>query len=367
MLACVHNANKLAQQQFVFGDTLVASKESGESPASSFSSSGGKASAAKLTSSERKERARNAAAARWHKDLPKATYGSKDSPLIVGGIEIACYVLDDATRVITHRGLQRSIGMAQSGGAQRMVNLIASFESKGIDCKDLRSRIESPVEFQIQDGNRAFGYEATVLADICDALLSAQAKGVLLKQQAKFAKCAEILKNGFARVGIIALIDEATGFQYSRARNDLNRLLEQYLSKELARWARAFEADFYKHLHRLKGWKYDPESTKRSHAVARLTVNLTYDRIHPELLKELKSAKAERGKPGQKLHQWLSTTPNGGHPRLKQHLEGITALLKVASSWNQFQWWVDQHYPKLNQTMLLPFPEPENEEVYSES
>ncbi len=311
---------------------------------------GGRARAKNLSQEERQEIARKAAEARWGKGLPRATYGSEDRPLRIGNIEITCYVLEDETRVITHRAMQRSLGMAQSGGAQRMVNLVARIESKGIDCGDLRSRIESPIGFQIQGGSRAFGYEATILEDLCNAILEAKENGHLQTQQAKFAEFAKILVRGFSRVGIIALVDEATGYQYSRLKDDLQRILEKYVSKEMARWSRVFDSDYYMHIHRLKGWAYNPDSTKRSHALANITVDLTYDRIHPELLKELKHTRSERGSANQKLHQWLTTEPNGGHPRLKQHAEGVTALLSVAKSWAQFESWMDKRYPKFNET-----------------
>ena len=47
----------------------------------------------------------------------------------------------------------------------------------------------------------------------------------------------------------------------------------------------------------------------------------------------------------------------GGHPRLKQHLEGVIALMSVATDWDQFEEWVDRRYPKYNETMKLPFPD----------
>lgn len=328
-------------------------------PIGEVASKGGKAAAAKLTKEERRERARKAATARWQANLPRATHGSDDRPLRIGSIEIPCYVLDNGMRVITHRGLQGAISMAVKGSATETAAFVETIAKKGLDCKDLVARLSSPTEFvPLVGGRTAFGYEATLLADLCDFMLEARSRGGMLGKAAQrmAARC-EILARGFARVGIIALVDEATGYEADRLRGELRCILEQYISKELARWERAFESDFYKHICRLKGWKYDPTSTKRTHQIARLTVDLVYDRIHPELLKELKHVREEKGKPSHKLHQWLTTFPGGGHPRLKQHNEGVTALLSVAKTWGQFSEWVDARYPKLNQTMRIPFPE----------
>jgi hypothetical protein len=194
---------------------------------------------------------------------------------------------------------------------------------------------------------------------VCRIYLDARRAKKLTSQQKHIAEACEILLSALASVGIDALVDEATGFQYDRPREALQKLLEQYVSRELARWERTFEPDFYRHLYRLKNWAFNPTSSKRTPQVARLTVDLTYDRIHPDLLRELKQVRGEGNKPSSKLHQWLTTGPTGGHPRLKQHLEGVVALMSVAGNWDQFSEWVDRRYPKYNETMRLPFGDSE--------
>lgn len=145
-------------------------------------SSSGKARAEKLTREERSDIARRGALARWEREgkvpLPVATHGSDDHPLVIGNIEIQCYVLEDSTRVITNRGLQRSLGMAESGGAHRLAAFLTRIASNVLDVQDLVARLINPIEFQpLHGGRSAFGYEATVLADLCDMLLAARKKG----------------------------------------------------------------------------------------------------------------------------------------------------------------------------------------------
>ena len=307
------------------------------SPSQLDPSKGGKARAAKLSPEERQDIARKAAEARWAANsLPKATHSSEDHPLVIGGIEIPCYVLENETRVISHRGLQRSIGMAQSGGAQRMANLVAGFEAKGLDCKDLRARIETPIEFVATGPGRTFGFEATVLADLCETIVEAKRAGILQKQQLKYAAPAEILLRGFAHVGIIALVDEATGYQYVRARKSLEEILEQFISKDLLRWAKMFPDDFYEEMFRLKGWKYDPKSNKRPVFAGKLTTDLVYDRLAPGVLEELKriTPRDDKGRLKHKYHQRL--TEDVGHPRLREHLWAVIALMRSADDWRTF-------------------------------
>src|SRR4051794_37179851 len=93
---------------------------------------------------------------------------------------------------------------------------------------------------------------------------------------------------GLAHVGIIALVDEATGYQYDRARMALEEILEQFISKELLKWAKMFPDEFYHEMFRLKGWEYPQVSTKRPLQAGKLTNDVVYKRLAPGVLEELK-------------------------------------------------------------------------------
>ena len=335
---------------------------------------GGKARAEKLTPDQRTAIARRAVEARWAKArangevvrpaLPRATHGSEDHPLKIFDIEIPCFVLEDGTRVITNRGLQRSLGMAESGGAQRLADLVERFRSKGIDAKDLPARIMQPLQFRpLQGGRSAYGYEATVLADLCDAILEARSAGVLTtKFDLRLAEHSELLVRGFARVGIIALVDEATGYQNFRSRRALEEILEKFISKELAKWAKTFPDEFYQELFRLRKWKYDPKSSKRPGYVAQLTVDLIYARLAPGVYEELQrvTPRDEKGRLKYKLFQRL--TEDVGHPRLREHFSAVNTLMKAFDNWDHFYYRLERALPKYNETDLLPFKdEPEDE------
>src|SRR6185312_6528107 len=109
---------------------------------------------------------------------------------------------------------------------------------------DMMLLIQHPIRFRHSSGGGvAFGYPATLLADICDAVLAARKAGVLQKQQEHIAAQAEILVRGFARVGIIALVDEATGYQRDRAADALSKILEAFIEKELQPWVKTFTTD----------------------------------------------------------------------------------------------------------------------------
>ena len=58
---------------------------------------------------------------------------------------------------------------------------------------------------------------------------------------------------------------------------------------------------------------------------------------------------------GGKLHQFL--TPELGHPRLREHIEGVIMIMRFSKTWGEMLHRMDDAYPKLNTTPRLPFPD----------
>lgn len=323
---------------------------------------GGIARAKALSSSKRKEIARKAAKARWGDAPLQATHGSPDHPLCIGDIQIPCYVLEDGTRVLTQSGMVGGLGMKR-GAAGRRGDRLASFVSgKGIFPfinNELKNAIEKPIRFRTpHGGTSAYGYPATILADICDAVLAARKAGALQPQQQHIADQCEILVRGFARVGIIALVDEATGYQNIRPRRALQEYLEQIIRKELAAWAKKFPDEFYENIYKLKGWKWPGMGKNRFSVCAHYTRDLVYQRLAPGLLQELeaKSPKNSKGNRKNKFHQWL--TEDVGNPMLAQHLHSLIMFQRLAinngQTWEEFLKMVDKVMPKRGDTLQLP-------------
>jgi hypothetical protein len=296
-------------------------------------SKGGVARRDNMTSEQRTESARLAAAARWK--IPRATF---EGTLRIGEIPIPCYVLDNGTRLISHRGLQRSLGIAVSGGAQNTARFVGLIEAKVQSNKNLTARISAPIDFIPPNyGRSAYGYEATVLADVCELILSARQLGVIggSRMERMAAQC-EILVRGFARVGVVALVDEATGYQKVRQRDELHKILEAYIAKELLPWTKRFPDEFYEEMFRLRGWGFDPESCKRPILVGKLTESIVYKRLPNGVLEELKkkNPKDEKGRRKYTHHRFL--TENVGNPHLEKHLAVVTALMRASSTWKRF-------------------------------
>jgi hypothetical protein len=316
---------------------------------------GGAARAASLTKERRSEIARNAAIAKAEMaKLPKATHGSTDHPLKIGDIEIPCYVLDDGTRILSQRGVMSGIGMSRgsSQGSDRLTLLMESKALANSVSEATLSAIKSPIKFvHGSGGGVAYGYPATILAEICEALLVARKNDSLPPRQQKLAEQAEILVRGFARVGIIALIDEATGYQKDRAKDALAQILEAFVAKELQPYVRTFPAAFYEELFRLRGLPYPPENAKyRPQYFGVLTNDIVYKRIAPGLLEELKKENAKDGKKGQLFRR---LTVDKGHPKLREHLASTVTVMKLSKDYQDFIAKMNMIHPRYDQTLSL--------------
>lgn len=288
----------------------------------------------------------------------QAIHGSPDNPLRIGDIEIPCYVLEDERRVLVQTGmidaLDMSQGTARRGEGNRLTKFISGKSIGPYITEKVYSVVNDPIRFHTPTGSQAYGYEATILADICDAVLQAREDGKLHHQQTHIAKRCEILVRGFARVGIIALVDEATGYQEVRARHSLEQILEKFISEELLKWAKMFPDEFYKEIFRLRGWHYSENSVKRPSFVGRLTNDIVYERLAPGVLEELKriTPKDDKGRRKHRYHQRL--TEDIGHPKLREHLSGVIALMKASSNWKTFYRMMQRVYPRFNDTLPLP-------------
>lgn len=327
---------------------------------------GGAARAAKLSKEERSAIARKGGLARQanKSDGPKPPHAVYKGVLKIADLDIPCFVLDDGRRVISGRGMTAAIGMKGRGqGIARIQGLKAL---KSLENNDLPMAIANPIQFT---GNSpkvdetSDGFEATVLQELCEALLKARDVGALVTgQEQRYGQFADGLVRSFARVGIVALVDEATGYQEVRPRDALQTYLEMLVRKELAAWAKKFPDEFYENIYKLRGWVWPGMGKNRYSVVAKYTTDLIYDRLAPGLLDELKSKapKNEKGQRPSKLHQWL--TEEIGNPMLAQHIHSVIMFQRLAISnghgWNRFVKSIDQVMPRKGQTLELPLDSP---------
>lgn len=312
---------------------------------------GGKARADSLSPEQRKEIAKKAASARWDRAIPKAEYVGV---IKVGQIEIPCAVLEDGKRVVAQREVVFLLTGNRKGGLDRYLsakNLLPYAPKKfSIESLDQTSCV-----YEVQ-GKKAHGYEGEDIIDICKMYLDARKqKNVLLAAQMHLADRAEFIVTSFAKVGITALIDEATGYQQIRAKDALQAYLEKVIRKELAAWIKRFPEEFYQQMYRLKKWPWTGTSTRRPQVAAKYTNNIVYARLGPGILDELKriNPKNEKGVRKAKHHQWL--TDDVGHPQLAQHLYATIGLMRISETWDQFMDMLNRAYPIKDEKQLSLF------------
>lgn len=321
-------------------------------------SKGGTSRAEKLSPEQRHEIASAAAKARWAEAsaLPKATH---TGTLKIGDAEIPCAVLSDGTRLLTQAGFLQALGRSSKpkGRSQQVTDGLPPF----LATRSLKPLITDeimdttvPIAFITPTGGKALGHRAELLPKVCDLFLEARAAGLLTAQQQPLAIQSEILVRSLAKVGIVALVDEATGFQTDRDRDELHKLLSIYLSEERLAWAKRFPDEFYRQVYRLKGWKW-PVGRAKTPYLGHITNDVVYDRL-PEgvlpKLRELNPTDDESKRRKYKHHQFLSEQV--GQPDLRDHILQILPLMKISKTWDAFKRHLDNAFPKSGTQIDLP-------------
>ncbi len=267
----------------------------------------------------------------------------------LNGFKISCAVLEDGRRIFSERSLASAFGikgggaywqkkkrLAEDGSAILPEYLSAKYLNEFIT-NELRDKFDSAVSYTSLNGTESRGIDATVLPDICDVYITAKNKGTTNDTFLKVADNAYTMLKAFAKVGIIALVDEATGYQYERERDELQKILKAYISEELLPWQRRFPDIFYKEIFRLKGWDYTvSDIKKRPGVVGTWTNKIIYEQLPKGVLDELKmkTPKSEAGNRTARFFQ--SLTPDIGDNHLQSQLTSVIAVMQVSDNWKDF-------------------------------
>lgn len=335
---------------------------------------GGFARANKLTPEERKNISGKAIAARWEKarsmeNLPRVIL--KKDPVVLAGTAIPCVIINgekegEVRRVLTASGIANAI-LGGRSGASIKIRRAAKNEGRAplpvfLAPGQLKDFINNTLsrepllsEIEYVDGNRIVtGFDARILPIVCDIWLKAREANALQEQQLDKAQKAEILMRALAHVGVIALVDEATGYQDIRPRDSLAKIIEAFVAKELRPWVRRFPPEFYKEIFRLRGLDFQSGTVKRPQYFGHITNDIVYRRLAPGVWEELKIqvTKNDSGKPKHKLFQRL--TDDIGDPRLQKIITQVTTIMQLSNSWEDFKRKLDRLVPAYNETMPLP-------------
>jgi hypothetical protein len=313
---------------------------------------GGIARANVLTASERSAIAKNAIAVRWAKyknqtfppqESPKAAGGSPEESLPfsmfrgtikIGDMDLECHVLNDERRVFTQREVVRILSHGRESG-----NLARYLDRNPLYVNQFSAG--PTIDFKIPGsptiGN---GYEATLLIEICELYLEARRFKLLKSSQAKLAIQSEIIMRSCAKVGIIALIDEATGFQEVRKKRALQIKLQAFIAEDMQEWAQMFPAEFWFELARLEGIHYSPRN--RPLRWGKYVMAFVYDSIDKEMGKALRVINPDPHFK-QNDHQLLT---DFGRQQVHDQIQKVVTIMKLCENMNDFRQKFDRVFKK---------------------
>lgn len=295
--------------------------------------------------------------------LLKSIYGSDKTPLKLGDLEIPCYVLEDGTRVFSGRGVQKAIGYDSKSGQwmKSFCNIKGLSPYFYAGDQSIAERLSNPIKFKRVDAGGSQsdtnGYEVTLLVDICSIIIDANRAGDF--DDTKIVRNADIIIRSVAKVGIIALVDEVTGYQQdkNRAKDELQKFLAQFISDEASRWVKTFNDSFFEIIYRMHGWSWTL-THRRPGVVGKWINDIVYERLAPVILTELQKVnpKTDKGTRKDRHHQHL--TEDVGRPKLKEHLAAVEALGRASGyNWAKFMQMLNAAFPKQYQQLDLLFPD----------
>jgi hypothetical protein len=310
----------------------------------------------------RREIASMGGKARWA-DLPQATH---EGPLKLGNAVIPAAVLKDKRRVLTQSAVMKALGRARQAKGRSYyegdVNLPAFITAKNLKPfipKELYVT-SSQIEFRTLKGGKAFGYPAELLPKICGVFIDADETGHLTKLQKHIAVKARLLLRGLAETGIIALVDEVTGYQVERPKDELQKILAAYISPTLLPWTERFPVEFFKEMFRVYGWAwpYTEENypgPQGPRYAGKLIKQIIFENLPPGVLDQLDKMNPPNSKWQRKSRMSQLLSSEIGHPHVEKLVAVNTMLFKVSDNKEEFKRNYKKAFPKKgDQIELLP-------------
>lgn len=296
----------------------------------------------------------------------KATH---EGELVLGDKTLSCAVLNDNTRILSATAVFKAFDRPRKGKSND--NYRADQMPAFINANNLQPFVDQQliewtklIPFIDLNGTIRYGYNARILRGLCKVYIDARNAGVLIKSQERFAIISEAILYALSDIGITALVDEATGYQHEREKDELQRLLQAYISEELLPWQKRFPDIYYKELFRLNGWDYTINGIKkRPSVIGTWTNTLIYDRLPSGVLDELKkkTPKSKTGHRTVRLHQFL--TEDIGEPNLTAQINQVITIFRISD--NMEQMWNNFNKLKRSQDELIESPYKFNEKGYT--
>jgi hypothetical protein len=298
----------------------------------------------------------------------KALKATHLGELTIPGLDpIPCAVLEDGTRVLSERGVNKALGRTRGGQDWRRKKaggevpvFLAGERLKAFISEELSVVVSNPILYKhTKGGGLAHGVQAAILPQICDVWLKARDAGVLSSKQKPIAHKADVLMRGLAHVGVIALVDEATGYQVERDKAELQTILSAYIAKELMPWTSRFSPEFYREMFRLRGWPFGNISSSSKgprgpRYAGKLTNELVYKKLPPGVLDELRRLNPPNEKWQRKHKHFQLLTSDIGNPHLEKQVAVVTTLMRISPNWRAFERHFSRAFPSGVEQTVFP-------------
>lgn len=332
---------------------------------------GGRARAAKLSPEQRADIARAAAAARWKQaqEVVEPEELIEPSPVMpiarwrgalnIVGLEVPCYVLDNGQKVIGRTSATEVLTGIKGGGALEKYLAVKALEPF-INSNVVLERLIPFRLLEVEGLEKAVkGLPHDLMIEICQGFVAALQASFdpksphpkLTDRQRQMAMMASVFLSACAKVGLEALIDEATGYQYERAEDALQVKLRAFIADELRAWEKTFPDELWVEFGRLTGWQGKLHS--RPKWWGRLVIELIYDTLDPDVATYLRENKPEPG-----VHWHRQLTQNIGVRRLVSRCYEVVGMAKECKDISELRVKVAEHYGRkpVQFRMFLPPP-----------
>jgi hypothetical protein len=288
--------------------------------------------------------------------IPKAIAGeffeaTHRGILHIAGADVPCAVLSNGKRIISQTGLFQAFDRPRKGEKRQegLPSIVGASNLLPFASDELREKSQA-VRYVHTNGQLVSGYDAEIIPLICELYLAANDVGnVLVESQQKIVLRASVIVRALAKVGISALIDEATGYQYDREKDALQQLLKAYIAEDFLKWQSRFPRKYYQEVFRLHSWEYDPQSLKRPQYLGKFTNEYVYKQLPKGVLEELrkKNPITEKGNRRRRHHQHLSNEV--GIPHLDRHLTKLITVMELSEDTESFKKNFNRVFKKIEQ------------------
>ena len=340
---------------------------------------GGRARAKNLSKEQLSENARKAAAARWSNSSPSIIEEVGEEilepiaampiarwrgMLNIVGLDVPCYVLSDGQKIIGRTSATELLTGIKGGGGLEKYLAVKALEPF-INNDLVLERFVPFRLLEVEGLEKAVkGLPADLMIEVCQGFVAAMQSSFdpkstypkLTDRQIQMAIKASAFLSACAKVGLEALIDEATGYQYERAEDALQVKLRAFIADELRGWERTFPNELWVEFGRLTGWKGNLHS--RPKWWGKLVIEMIYDTLDPDVAEYLKNNKPP---PGVRWHQQL--TENIGVRALVSRCYEIIGMAKDCVDMRQLRDKVARHYGRtvVQFSLSLPLPAPKHD------